>query len=122
VTRVINPFSLLCFFEQRRFESFWYSSGTPTFLIKLLKEKPESFLTLDNIEIRERVLDSFDIRRMEAEPILFQAGYLTVDEVRYLGATESYLLKIPNQEVREAFYLNIVAEFTEKGETHADKA
>jgi len=121
-TRVINPYSLLSFFARKKFESFWYSSGTPTFLIGLIKNKPESFLALRNLELRERVLDSFDVRKMEIEPLLFQTGYLTVKEMRYFGVTESYLLKIPNLEVREAFYLNIIADFTERGEVFAETA
>ena len=114
-TRVINPFSLLSFFMQQRFSSFWYSSGTPTFLIKLIKNKPSSFLALKDLEISERALDTFDIRKMSIAPLLFQTGYLTVDEKRFRGASESYLLRTPNLEVAEAFHLNIIAEFKYKG-------
>lgn len=119
-TRVLNPFSLLSFLTQKRFAGFWYMSGTPAFLLKLLKNKPESFLALNNLEISERVLDIFDINNMEIEPLLFQTGYLTVQETRIPGDTESYLLKIPNLEVREALYMNIIAVFTEKGEVFAE--
>jgi hypothetical protein len=121
-TRVLNPYSLLSFFVQKRFGSFWYASGTPSFLVAMLKEKPESFLALKSIEISERAMDAFDARRMEPEPLLFQTGYLTVAEKRYRGVAESYLLKIPNLEVREALYMNVVAQFTEKGETFAEGA
>jgi len=108
-TRVINPFSLLSFFMQERFSSFWYASGTPTFLVKLIKSKPSSFLALSKPEISERVLDTFDIRKMGVSPLLFQTGYLTVGKKRRRGDAESFILKIPNFEVREAFYLNKVA-------------
>ncbi|MCL1918102.1 MAG: ATP-binding protein [Peptococcaceae bacterium] len=121
-SRVINPFSLLSFFVQERFASFWYASGTPAFLINLLKKRPESFLALKSLEIRERVLDTFDPARMEIEPMLFQTGYLTVKETRFRGAPISYLLTIPNREVEEALYMNIIAEFTEKGDTFAETA
>ena len=114
-TRLINPFSLLSFFLQNRFSGFWYSSGTPTFLIKLIKENPSSFLSLDELEISERSLDTFDIRTIDIVPLLFQTGYLTVGERRFRGDSESYVLRMPNLEVREAFYMSIVAEFTEKG-------
>ena len=114
-TRVLNPYSLLSFFSQERFSGFWYETGTPTFLVDMLKAKPESFLSLRNLEIRERLLDTFDIRKMEAEPLLFQTGYLTVKEKRSRGGVESYLLGIPNLEVQESLNLNIIAKFTEKG-------
>jgi hypothetical protein len=112
-TRLINPFSLLSFFLQNRFSGFWYSSGTPAFLIKLIKENPSSFLSIGDLEISERSLDTFDIRNMSIAPLLFQTGYLTVGEKRFRGDSESYLLRMPNLEVREAFYLGIIAEFTE---------
>ena len=111
-TRLINPFSLLSFFSQERFSGFWYASGTPAFLIKLIKEKPSSFLSLSDLEISEWVLDSVDIRKISVAPLLFQTGYLTVAERRN-NAPESFLLRMPNFEVREAFYLGIMAEFTE---------
>ena len=52
--------------------------------------------------------------------LLFQSGYLTVDKIRYRGDSASYLLKMPNLEVKESFNLNIVAEFTETDENIAE--
>ena len=122
MTRVINPFALLSFFSEKRFANFWYASGTPAFLIKLIKSKPSSFLLLNNLEISERVLDTFDINRISIAPLLFQTGYLTIAEKRFRGVSESFLLKIPNNEVKEAFYLNIIAEFTENDDAFAESA
>jgi hypothetical protein len=121
-TRVINPFALLSFLRQKRFSSFWYSSGSPKFLIDLIKTKPESFLALKNLEIDETILDSFDIQNLDIEPLLFQTGYLTVKEIRHAGVVESYLLKMPNLEVEDAFHKNIVAEFTGRGGAFASAA
>jgi len=121
-TRVINPFSLLSFFEQERFSSFWFSSGTPKFLVSLIKTKPASFLALKNLELSERSLDSFDIHKMSLAPLLFQTGYLTVDKKRHQGVIESYLLKMPNLEVREAFNLNIAADFTGNDDNFTETA
>ena len=110
VTSVINPFSLLSFFTQKRFSNFWYASGTPAFLTKLIKEKPSAFLSLDNLKISERALDTFDITKMSAVPLLFQTGYLTISELIYHGFSINYLLRMPNYEVKEAFNINIIAE------------
>jgi len=120
--RVINPFSLLYFFTEEVFKGYWYSSGTPTFLIEMLKEKPASFLSLRNLEISEWSMDSFDIRRMEPESLLFQTGYLTVQEVPPHYGTPTYLLKMPNYEVREAFNLHILSGFTESGDIFAESS
>ena len=121
-TRVINPFSLLSFFKQERFSSFWYSSGTPKFLMDLIKGRPRGYADLRNLEIGEWALDTFDIRRIEVEPLLFQTGYLTVKDVLTKWAPPSYLLVIPNFEVRQAFNLHVLAEFTESGAVFAESA
>lgn len=121
-TRVINPFSLLSFFTQKRFSGFWFASGTPKFLMDLLKEKPQSYLNVQNLELSEWVLDSVDIRNLQAGALLFQTGYLTIKEKRYYGVSESYLLGMPNQEVKEAFNLNILSEFTEAGQENVQSS
>jgi len=115
-TRVINPFSLLSFFEQERFSSYWYASGTPKFLIDLIKKDPESYTNLKGMLMTELMLDSAELDNLEAEPLLFQTGYLTVKEVLPgPGATE-YLLDLPNFEVKEAFNLHIISAFTGKSQ------
>ena len=113
-TRVLNPFGLLSFFMQDRFSSFWYASGTPSFLIDILKEKPATFLALKNLEIRESMLDSFDVRRIGVASLLFQTGYLTVKDVMPEYRPPVYRVDMPNYEVRESLYMNIIAEFTEQ--------
>ena len=112
-TRVLNPFGLLSFFAQKRFESFWYASGSPKFLVDLLKTKPASFLSLHNLVLRESALDSFDIRKIGAPSLLFQTGYLTIKEILPGMGSRPYRLVIPNLEVREAFNMNVITEFTE---------
>ncbi|MCL2247751.1 MAG: ATP-binding protein [Oscillospiraceae bacterium] len=112
-TKLINPFSLLSLFMKKRIYSFWYASGTPSFLIKLLKDKPSSYMDLDDLDMSESALDSVDIRKMSAAPLLFQAGYLTVESVNYDPPPAYYKLRMPNLEVKEAFNLNIISEFTE---------
>ena len=113
---------MLRFFAQERFSSFWYSSGTPKFLIDLIKKRPEGYINLSNPVIGELELDNFDISRLELEPLLFQAGYLTVKEVLYETVMPIYALGIPNSEVREAFNLHILAELTESGGAYARSA
>jgi len=113
VSRLINPFSLLCFFERKRIYSFWYASGTPTFLIKLLKENPLSYMELNELEIDESSLDMMDIKNIDTASLLFQTGYLTVANIVYDPPPPLYRLRTPNLEVREAFNLQVISEFTE---------
>jgi len=119
---VINPFSLLSFFEQERFSAFWYSSGSPKFLIDLIKRRPEGYAGLENPEIGEWELDTFDIDSIEAGPLLFQTGYLTVKEKPITMGSPAYRLGVPNREVREAFNLHILAEFAESEAQSAETA
>ena len=121
-TRLLNPFSLLNFFDDQKFKGHWYSTGTPWFLIKAIKQKPETYLALKNLEIVEEMLDTFDIESLEIEPLLFQTGYLTVREVIDMDFPEVYVLDIPNREVKGAFSRQVVAVLTGSCETKANKS
>ena len=121
-TRVINPFSLLSFLIQKRFAGFWYASGTPKFLVELIKEKPSIYTNLKNLEITELMLDLADIEKTTVELMLFQTGYLTIKEVLKTGKAPIYVLDIPNFEVREAFNLHILSVMTENDNIRTGQA
>jgi len=121
-TRVLNPFSLLSFLNEGRFSSFWYATGTPKYLTDLLKKRPEGYTDLSNIEMGEWALDTFDILNIAASSLLFQTGYLTVKQELPDCRPPVYLLDMPNHEVRYAFNLHIIAEFTEKEAPAAESA
>ena len=120
--RVINPFGLLSFFLSKKFSGFWYASGSPKFLMDMIKERPELYVNLNNLRIGEWAMDTFDVHSMQAAPLLFQTGYLTVKEIIYTLDTPTYLLDIPNLEVREAFNMHILVELTEKGPADVESA
>jgi hypothetical protein len=111
-TRVINPFSLLSFFMQKRFASFWYASGTPKFLVDLIKKDPSIYINLKKLRVTELMLDTAELENIEAELLLFQSGYLTVKEVQHTRGSAIYLLNMPNFEVREAFNLHVLTALT----------
>jgi hypothetical protein len=122
-TRVVNPFSLLTFFSKKEYGGFWYASGTPKFLIEIMKKKPESFLHLKNPKIRESVMDDFDIDRIEIESLLFQTGYLTVNKKEFISSSSPvYVLEMPNLEVKEAFNLHIISAFTENSRAFTESS
>ena len=109
-TRVINPWSLLSFLSDGKLSAYWYSTGTPKFLTDIIKKRPEGYTDLGEPEMGEWALDTFDIDRIPAAPILFQTGYLTVKEVTYDPPPAVYRMGIPNYEVRLAFNLSLIAE------------
>ena len=98
VVRVYNPFSILLLFQQRQFGDFWFKSGTPTFLINLIKE--QGYYELGDLSIHGTIFDSYDLENMDARALMFQTGYLTVKQVDRLR--NRYTLGVPNREVGEA--------------------
>jgi len=62
INRVINPFSLLSFFVQQKFGAFWYASGSPKFLIDLIKKNPGEYTNLSDPEVSEIQLDAADFK------------------------------------------------------------
>ncbi|MCL2065609.1 MAG: ATP-binding protein [Candidatus Cloacimonetes bacterium] len=120
IDKVINPFSLISFFKQERFGAFWYASGSPNFLIDLIKENPDDFSNIGSYEMSEFMLDASDFNRLEAVPLLFQSGYLTIKGIEFDGDLPIYLLEVPNLEVNEAFNKNIIAAFTNSGYTNVE--
>ena len=120
--KLLNPYSLLSYLSDKKLKRYWYATGTPSFLINMIKKKPESYLNLKNLEITEDMLDTFEIEKIEPEPLLFQTGYLTVKEAADTKGPPVYILDIPNYEVRDAFSTQIVSIFTESGDIKTGQA
>ena len=120
-TKLLNPYSLINFFDLKRFSGFWYASGSPGFLIDLIKKKPESYMTINDAQLSEHMLDSVEIDNIPIEPLLFQTGYLTVQEVHHTLDDLIYRLIIPNKEVRRAFNLHILAALAESDDVRTGR-
>jgi len=102
---IYNPFDILQFITHKFiYRNYWFSTGTPTYLIKLIKENNYYLPELLDLKVGEELLDSFDVENIKLEVILYQSGYLTIDEVieeNFGFATQIiYKLKIPNIEVK----------------------
>jgi hypothetical protein len=101
-TSVYNPFSTLLFFDKQQFDNYWFRSGTPTFLIELLKKNNQISPVLAPTVVDSSLFDSFDIIRTSGLSLLFQTGYLTVKQKDLILGRPQYTLDIPNSEVRES--------------------
>jgi hypothetical protein len=102
---VYNPFDILLFIDSdHEFRSYWFATGTPTFLIKLIQKHNYFLPRLADLWVNSSMIDSFDIENIQLEPILFQAGYLSIRESREKkrGGYE-YLLTVPNKEIQLSF-------------------
>jgi Predicted AAA-ATPase/PD-(D/E)XK nuclease superfamily len=100
---VYNPFGVLLFFSNKDFQSFWFQSGTPSFLIKKMLE--QTFLHLENIDTDIDFLNQYSLDNIELTSLLFQTGYLTIKEKSKYG---DVILSYPNQEVRRATYTFLI--------------
>ena len=98
--KVFNPFSALLLFKKLSFGNYWFESATPSFLIKLMKEKDLDLSRLDGVKVDESAFSSYEIENLKVVPILFQTGYLTITD--YDKERMEYTLAYPNFEVKNS--------------------
>jgi len=111
LSSVYNPYSTLLLFTEKKTGNYWFSSGTPTFLVHLIKERNDVEKLLEPVAASSTGFDSADPETMDTVQLLFQTGYLTVKKVEKdpFTQTTDYLLDIPNQEVRQSLTANLFA-------------
>ena len=110
---IFNPFSLLNAFSDRRLSSYWFGSGTPTFLIEMLRKFN---VAPSQIGARSVGVDGFDApaeRLKSITPLLYQSGYLTIKGGD--SRKELYYLDIPNTEIRTGLYGSLLPNYVESG-------
>lgn len=101
MTDIYNPFSVLNAFSSGALRDFWFASGTPTYLIRLLNHTQENLN-----ELTGKYYDTSDFVDYRADierplPMIYQSGYLTIKD--YDPLTNTYLLDLPNNEVKRGF-------------------
>ena len=113
--RVYNPYDILNFiknsksFGEFQFESYWFETGTPTFIIDLLVRDQVPAAQLEpQIAVGKEIIDSCPIDQIDTTTALFQSGYLTIDSVdRSDPYAVTYTLACPNHSVRSALQNNL---------------
>ena len=98
---VYNPYSIINALDDKKLNSYWFSSATPTFLIELLKKKGIDILQLDEIWTSDSRFDVPTEEISDPIPVLYQSGYLSIKE--YSKIKKQYRLGFPNEEVRKGF-------------------
>ena len=98
---IYNPYSLLRALDSRSFKDFWFETGTPTFLVELLRKSNYPLEDMTHEELTADVLGNVDTFDQNPVPMLYQSGYLTVKG--YDQEFGMYTLGFPNQEVERAF-------------------
>ncbi|MBJ6608979.1 MAG: ATP-binding protein [Candidatus Thiothrix moscowensis] len=104
--KVYNPYSILSFFQAQAFRNFWFESGTPTFLPKLMRSN--KVYRVDDLEVDELALGNYDLERLQLAPVLFQTGYLTLKSI---DDCDLYQLGYPNREVKGSMSMYLMAEW-----------
>jgi hypothetical protein len=98
--KVYNPFSLLNYLREGLFRNYWFETGTPTFLIELLKNRRYHIPAIEQVRASESLIGAFDVDFIEPENLLFQTGYLTVAGEEQMAGKTFYALRYPNMEVK----------------------
>jgi hypothetical protein len=111
--RVYNPFDILLFIKNNVvFKNYWFETGTPKFLIELIKKNSYFIPRLNKLRVNESLVNSFDIENIDLETILFQTGYLTIKCLIQEDMEVVYELGFPNREVQISFNRYILQSMT----------
>ncbi len=105
-----NPFSLLNTFNNKVFKDYWFETGTPTFLVELLKLNDYQLSNLQSEKVYGDVLNSIDSISTDPIPVIYQSGYLTIKG--YNERFGLYELGFPNKEVEEGFIKYLLPFYT----------
>ena len=107
---IYNPFSLLNTFAKKKFGDYWFETGTPSYLVELLKHTHYDLYEMANTETDADVLNSIDAASRNPIPVIYQSGYLTIKD--YDAEFGIYKLGFPNLEVEEGFVKYLLPFYT----------
>ena len=108
---IYNPFSILWTLNEKRYGSYWFNTGTPTYLVELIKKVNFNIEELSNYAASEDQLNSIHVDDIDPIPVLYQSGYLTV--ASYDKEFNLFTLNYPNEEVKAGF-INFLLPFYSK--------
>ncbi|MCD8302843.1 MAG: ATP-binding protein, partial [Prevotellaceae bacterium] len=108
-----NPFSLLNALCDRKLKDYWFQTGTPTFLVSLLKESDYDLRNLQEERVSSNMLGDVDTMDASPIPVLYQSGYLTIKD--YDAEFDTYALCFPNREVEKGFTDFLAPYYTKLG-------
>ena len=115
---VYNPVSLAYFFEKGgKFNNYWFSTGTPSFLMELTKQKDFNFESALKEAVPQVAFNAFEINDIDPLTLLLQTGYLTIKGTEERFGQTWYFLDFPNREVAGAFNAYILNSYAGKTQT-----
>jgi hypothetical protein len=113
ITSVYNPYSALLLMDKKMFRNYWFETGTPNFLIGLIKERNDVALLMEPCQMQDTEFDGFDYPALDTKLLMFQTGYLTIkhSEKDPFGNGIRYTLGLPNEEVRQSMMQYLTSSF-----------
>ncbi len=120
--KVYNPFSVLNYLKDQKLANYWFSSGTPTFLIEVLKSDPSALFDLENSIVDANTFNAYEIGDIPTLTLLYQTGYLTIKKYENLFDTDTFTLGYPNEEVKRSIAVLMLAVLTDQKKEHIDSA
>ncbi len=113
--RVYNPYDVLLLLRRRKFQPYWFETGSPNFLFRMLMEKSVSPMDIEGRLTDSTLVSKFDVGNVNIEALLFQTGYLTIAEELQQGHRTLYRLDYPNLEVRLSLNDQLLAWLGQEG-------
>ncbi|MBC2694846.1 MAG: ATP-binding protein [Desulfobacteraceae bacterium] len=118
---VYNPFDVLLYLDTGEFRNYWFETGTPSFLIKLIQDRKYYVPELEFFSAGDEILDSFEIDNLSLETVLFQTGYVTIKDQFKLDSEYVYMLSYPNLEVKKSLNRYILKSLSQVSISHRTK-
>ncbi len=100
----------MLYLEKGILDNYWFDTGTPTFLMKLVKQQQYAIATIEGSLLNKDEMKSYEIEQIDLISLLYQSGYLTIES--YNPHTENYALSFPNREVKHSFFQFVVQSMT----------
>jgi hypothetical protein len=113
---VYNPFSIINALSKQRYDSYWYGTGTPTFLVELLRKEQMSLQNMENSKATAQSFDRSTDTLTDALPVLYQSGYLTIKDYQ----RNIYTLGYPNDEVKYGFLNSLLPSFVGRSQIESE--
>ncbi len=108
---VFNPFSVLNCFSKKKFDAFWFSSGTPTYLINMMRKHHVLPANIGKMHAKPSAFDAPTEDMNTITPLLYQSGYLTIKD--YDELTDIYTLDLPNKEIKVGLFESLLPNYLE---------
>jgi hypothetical protein len=112
---IYNPFSLLCTFQSNKINNYWFETGTPSYLVHLLKKSHCKLEDMASAQVSDKALRGIQAQSSDPISMIYQSGYLTI--VGYNPTYKLYQLGIPNKEVEDGFYNYLLPNYANVSES-----